>query len=337
MNPRYRRLLIPGLLTALVVVVVVAALTDSSEAAVASEATEVSRFLDPDITESSGLAVSPLDPDLVHTVNDSGSAPVVFTVRLSTGETVGRTTLDGVAWRDPEALAVGPDGTLWVADTGDNLAARDDTALYVLPEPAGGDDRVTPTVFPVSFAGGPRDVEALLVDPTGGPVHLVTKGLLGGEVFRLPADLTPGATHRAEPVGVAMPGLVTDAAFHPDGERLVVRTYGSALLYDRDFVRLGAVELPFQEQGETIAVEATGTYLVGSEGTGSALTRVPAIAPEADDARSGDAPRVGAADGATVDAPEDTDGVDPSVVIGVLAALGVILVGLLVVRGRRRP
>ena len=33
---------------------------------------------------------------------------------------------------DPEDLAVGPDGTVWLADTGDNNAVRETVALIAL-------------------------------------------------------------------------------------------------------------------------------------------------------------------------------------------------------------
>ena len=46
-------------------------------------------FTDPSINESSGLGVA---DDLVLTVNDSGSGPVVHVVDPADGDTVGRTT-----------------------------------------------------------------------------------------------------------------------------------------------------------------------------------------------------------------------------------------------------
>ncbi|MET1134301.1 MAG: hypothetical protein ABWX60_12845, partial [Aeromicrobium sp.] len=124
MNPRRRRLLIPGLLVALIVVVLVASLVDRAEAATDEP---VAVLGDARITESSGLAVSSSHEGLAYTVNDSGNAAEVFAVDLATGDVVGVTTVRAT-FRDVEALAL-RDGTLWIGDVGDNRAERDDLAL----------------------------------------------------------------------------------------------------------------------------------------------------------------------------------------------------------------
>ena len=120
MTPRFRRLLIPGLLVALLVVVLVAAISgraDGAEPGQPVDSTVVSRIDDVRITESSGLAVSTKHEDLAYTINDSGSAATVFAIRVSTGDVVGTTTVRHPTfnWLDTEALAL-RDGTLWVAD-----------------------------------------------------------------------------------------------------------------------------------------------------------------------------------------------------------------------------
>ena len=50
-------------------------------------------------------------------------------------------------WLDTEALAL-RDGTLWVADTGDNIQQRTDAALYALDEPGPGRHTVVPRRYP---------------------------------------------------------------------------------------------------------------------------------------------------------------------------------------------
>ena len=110
---------------ALLVVVLVAAITgraDGAEPGQPVDSTVVSRIDDVRIKESSGLAVSTKHQDLAYTINDSGNAATVFAIRISTGDVVGTTTVRDPNWNwlDTEALAL-RDGTLWVADTGDNL------------------------------------------------------------------------------------------------------------------------------------------------------------------------------------------------------------------------
>lgn len=281
MNPRHRRLLIPGLLTALLVVVVIASIADRSDAAEGDGAgTVVSAIDDPRITEASGLAVSRTDPDLAYVINDSGQAQELYAVQISTGTVVGVTAVTGGTWRDTEALAIDEDGTLWIADTGDNLVQRDDAALYALPEPGQGDSTAEATRYPVSFEGGPRDAEALLVQPGTGATFLISKSFDAGDVFALPDDLRAGETNLARRVAAA-PGVVTDAAFTPDGESAVLRTYGDVRVHDpADWSETRRIAVLPMQQAESLAVEPEGTtFLLGSEGEGSPLVRVPLDAP----------------------------------------------------------
>jgi hypothetical protein len=275
MNPRFRRLLIPGLLVALLVVVVVASIARRADGATA-DSTVVSRMSDPRITESSGLAVSRRHPDLAYTVNDSGHGPIIFAVRLSTGAVVGTTRAEGVRWRDTESMALTPDGTLWVGDTGDNLGVRQDVALYSMPEPGTGDHVVRPKRHPYTLPTGPEDVEGIALQPSTGRFLLMGKGLTGGRVYRLPKDLRQDQPNRAEELDWKTPVLTTDSATTPDGRYVLVRNYTVAQVHDaRTWKLLHTDELPAQAQGETIAPAPSGTsYLIGSEGADSALLRL---------------------------------------------------------------
>src|SRR4051812_595863 len=153
MNPRYRRLLIPGLLLILLVVVLISSLARRADGA-ESAPHVVSRMTDPLIRESSGLAISHAHDDLAYTINDSGNAPLVFAVQISTGRVVGTTRVGGGILRDTEAISIDRHGTLWVSDTGDNLNSRTDTALYALPEPGPGNHTVTARRYPISYPRG---------------------------------------------------------------------------------------------------------------------------------------------------------------------------------------
>lgn len=274
MSPRYRRLLIPGLLLALLVVVLVSSLAHGAERAEPGPVV-VSRITDPRVTESSGLAMSRAHPGLAYTINDSNNPPYVFAIEVSTGDVVGVTRIEGGTLRDTEAIAIAPDGTLWVADTGDNTGTREDAALYAFAEPGPGDRTVVAKRYPISYEDGPVNVEALLIDPRTGAKHLVSKGALDGKVFALPAlerDTPAVATF----VDATVPPLITDGSFTTGGSYAVLRSYTSVYVVDPSSwapVRSGA--LPRQPQGESIAMEPSGrSLLIGSEGVGSALIRV---------------------------------------------------------------
>ena len=280
MNPRYRRLLIPGLLIALLVIVLVSSLSRRADGA-ESRPEIVSTLSDPRIDESSGLVLSPDDPDLAFTINDSGSEPVVYAIDVPSGATVGTATLD-VDLIDTEALSIDSTGTLWIADTGDNDRDRTDVALYSLPSFGRGyEGTVRATRYPLEYPDGPRDVEALVVNPRTDEKLLLTKGLLGGEILALPDDLVAGTANQVTTLDPSVPGVITDAAFTTDGNHVVARDYTSAYVLDATtWQTVSSTRLPAVEQGETLAVEADGrSYLVGSEGKDSPLIRVALTTP----------------------------------------------------------
>lgn len=340
MNPRYRRLLIPGLLVVLILVVLVASLRREAHGATLAQAGThdgydvVSTITDPRITESSGLALSNRHSDLAYTIDDSGNAPVVFAIRVSTGEVVGATKVTGGTLLDTEALSIDSDGTLWIADTGDNNSTRDDAALYALPEPGEGDHSVKARRYPVAYVDGPQDVETLLINPKTNKKYLVSKGLFGGEVYPLPQGLKTDTANKLTPIGAEVPLLLTDGAFTPDARYAVLRSYVGIHVFDvRTWHQVRTEPLPYQKQGETLAMESSGdSFLIGSEGADSTLLRL-GFSIEAN-------VPVPAGPTATPTVASDTDG-SPSGglelnpwVIGV-ATVVVVAAGALAVRRRR--
>ncbi len=194
---------------------------------------------------------------------------------------------------DPEDLAVGPDGTVWLADTGDNNATRDTVALVEL-RPDG-----TTALYRLTYPDGPHDAEALLVAPDGTP-YVVTKEVLGAShVYRPAAPLVDGGTVALADVGTVTftltgtPGgpvgragqlLVTGGAVARDGSRIALRTYTDAYVWplagsDVPAALAGEpvrVALPDSPQGEAVSFTADGTaLLVASEGLPSDVTLVP--------------------------------------------------------------
>ena len=227
---------------------------------------------DPAIEESSGLVVD-AGSGLFVTVNDSGDSGRVFTVDPATGSTVGVTRWDQQP-RDVEALAPAGPGEVWVANIGDTAAERDLVSVRRVPVGTGDLDASTATSYDLTYPGGARDAETLMVDPDGRLV-IVTKGLLGGEVLRTEQPLDADRPNAMTRIGVAVP-IATDGAFFPDGRHLIVRSYGIAVVYAYPSLdEVGSFSLPDQEQGEGIAVDASGTVFVSSEGAGSEVLSVP--------------------------------------------------------------
>ncbi|MGW6741886.1 WD40 repeat domain-containing protein [Streptomyces sp. NPDC055025] len=233
---------------------------------------------DPRIIESSGLAASRLHPGVYWTHNDSDDGPYVFAVDSRTGETVATITMEGVGEpRDVEAVSIGPDGNVYVGDIGDNLnGSWDHVWIYRFPEPKRlKDTTVRATQFTVTYADGPRNAEALMVDPRTGRVYIASKNDNGGGLYEGPARLTSSGTNVFRRIGEVP--WVTDGAFSPDGTELVLRSYFSARGYVWKDGRLGedhAVHAPFQGQAESVTYTADGSALMfGSEGKESEVVR----------------------------------------------------------------
>jgi hypothetical protein len=231
-------------------------------------AEEVCRIQDPQIVESSGLVAR---DGLFATVNDSGDSGRVFVLDAATCRTVGTTSWTDDA-EDIEALAPYDDEVL-VGDIGDNLAGRESVRLLRVPV-GQGPRTVTPTTYEITYPGGARDAEALLVHPRSGRVLVASKGLMSGVLYAAPDRLSASSPNRLEPVADVL-GLVTDGAFLPDGRHLVLRSYSRAVFYTYPGLEsVGDVTLPDQQQGEGIAVDERGTVYLSSEGQRAPVLRL---------------------------------------------------------------
>jgi len=226
-------------------------------------------FADPRIDEASALVALP--DGLFATTNDSGDTGRVFVVDPS-GRTVGVTRWGSA--RDVEALALAPDGDVWVGDIGDNRSARD--TVRVAKVPVGrGDRTVAPTVYDLVYPDGAHDAETLLCDPANGRLYVASKGWLGGTLYAAPVRLSTAHPNRLQSVAPVLP-IATDGAFFPDRRHVIVRGYVSADVYTWPaMTKVASFPLPSQPQGEGIGVAADGTVYASSEGLHSAVVTVP--------------------------------------------------------------
>jgi hypothetical protein len=237
------------------------------------------RLEDPRILESSGLALSRRHEAVLWTHNDSDDGPRLYAVG-SDGRTLATLTLGGAAARDWEGLAAGRDDrgrpALFVGDIGDNNGVWPEVAVYRVAEPATLRDATVPAVrYRLRYADGPRNAEALLVDPRSNRLYVASKDESGGSLYRAPARLRSDQVNVLRRVA-RVPPVVTDGAFLPGGRGFVLRDYQGAHLYRAPGRRAGSFELPLQFQGESITATADGrSVLAGSEGPASEVWRVP--------------------------------------------------------------
>lgn len=194
----------------------------------------------------SGLAVSRSQPDLLFAHNDH-DGPEVFVLDFE-GREHARITLEDVSTTDIEDIAVGPcddETCVFLADIGDNAAARDEYAIlrFLAPMVSSGAGTLTLSVpaerLRFTYEDGSHNAESLMVAPDG-TLYIVTKLAPGSggnvaatgpsSVYRLPASITPNAVALATKVAtlsVPQSGerALSAAAAHPCGEGFLVRTY----------------------------------------------------------------------------------------------------------------
>jgi hypothetical protein len=247
---------------------------------------------------------------------------------------------------DPEDLALGGDGTIWLSDTGDNLVQRPTVALLAL-HPDG-----STAIYRLTYPDGPHDAEAILLAPDGTP-YIVTKEVLGNSgVYRPSSGLVDGATVAMAkvanlrftltgtpggPVGRAGQLMVTGGAVSPDGTQIALRTYTDAYVWPltgSDVPKALAgkpvrIALPRAPQGEAISFAADSRQLVvAGEGLPGDITVIPPAAgltpAAATAAAAGAAPAVGGHSGV------------PTITAGVIAAVVATLVVWITGKFRRR-
>ncbi|MEV6249368.1 WD40 repeat domain-containing protein [Streptomyces sp. NPDC051742] len=294
---------------------------------------------DPRITESSGLAASRAHPGIYWTHNDQ-DAPLIYGIDSRTGKTVATLTMQGVGTpRDMEAVAVGPDGDIYVGDIGDNLdGSWDHVWIYRFPEPKTlKDQKVAARQYVVKYADGARNAEALMVHPKTGRVYIASKKEDGGGLYAGPERLSSSGTNVFRRIGEVP--WVTDGAFSPDGGRLVLRGYFSAREYawkdgrlDGDGTSVGA---PFQGQAESVTYTKDGSaFMFGSEGSESKVVRVDrpdAGRPSGQPAGTPDTPGATRAPGASA-----VEGEEGDVTVGFLVLAGAFVLVFGVKRLLRR-
>jgi hypothetical protein len=305
-------------------------------AAVGAESEEVSEISDSRIKESSGLVVSAEHDDLAYTVNDAGNDPIVYAIKISTGDVVGTTLVGGGDVEDSESIAIDGDGTMWLADLGDNDEERDDTALYAFPEPGPGEHSVDAKRYPVTYDGGAVDIEAFLVHPKNGKKFLASKEKKQpGTLYSLPAKLKPSG-NQATDTGHQMPEDTSDGAFSIDGSQALIRTRESVFVYDpKSWEQVDQISVPEVEQGETIAMEPGGTsFLIGSEGENSPLIRV-AFGSEATESATPPAEQEPTAEEPAEEPAEEGVTIPVYLVVAIAAVVVLALVAIWVARRRQ--
>ena len=268
--------------------------------------TKIATLKNPDITESSGLAASRLNPNIYWTHNDSGDGPFVYAFD-ATGESRAVFRVAGAQARDWEDMAIGPgpkpgESYLYIGDIGDNPKTQQQIVVYRVSEPKltaadkASSKRNPKTTAPAEairlrYPDGKNDAETLLVHPTTGNLYVITKvGFRNASVYEAKAPLKTDQVITMNRLGeIKIPsllgGIFTGGSISPDGRRVVLCDY----LQGYEFVLSAASKnfndiwkqnasvfnLGQRDQGESITYRADGkAILATTEGKQPPLIQV---------------------------------------------------------------
>jgi len=287
------------------------AAAQTPEPVAADDAKLEALILDPDVAEISGMTRSRRHDGTFWAVNDSHNPNRIYAVSTN-GRVRAAYAVDGVPntdWEDLTAYEDDGKAYLVIADTGDNGGLRKYIELIGIEEPLAEngtfDGRVTPAWrMRIRWPDGPRDCEAVAIDPARGEVLLLSKKRVPPQLFRVPLEPTTGkGSHLAQQIAVVATipqpdrhelathpqsgryrAHVTSMALSPDGRTLVVLTYRDAYRYDRadgeswaDAVRRDpkALGMPplIQAESVTFAPDGDAVY-VTSEKLPAPLVRI---------------------------------------------------------------
>jgi hypothetical protein len=208
---------------------------------------------------------------------------VVWTVNPST---CAATSKDyGFLPIDPQDVALGSDGALWIADIGQGVGPGNQRIRLALERvTVGSSDPAVPyrVLYPTD---GKFQAEAMLLDANNKPIIIAQesgKGVLytpnlpltPNTDSKLPTlqkvgEFLPASTGTPNPLGPAGQSLVTGAARSPDGSRVTIRTASDAYEFtvgaDGDIIKAITsgtpliTPLPNEERGTSISYTADGS------------------------------------------------------------------------------
>lgn len=204
----------------------------------------VGKIRSKDIPESSGVAASRCQRDVLWTHNDSGNDNFVFAIDPA-GEVLAAYRVTDTKNRDWEDIASYKDAAgkcyVYIGEIGDNDEKNLEHTVYrieepvvpVIADPKRKDAVETGLAQRIRFRypDSAHNAETLMVHPVTGEIYIVTKRRAGpAEVYKILPDFTAAEPQTAKKVGAisvpAVPnGLLTGGDISPDGRHVILCDY----------------------------------------------------------------------------------------------------------------
>ncbi len=258
-----------------------------------------------DIKESSGLAASPCQPDVLWTHNDAGDDEYIFAIS-TVGKHLGAWKVQNARNVDWEEIAAFKDSAgkcfLLIGDIGNNEEDRSELTIYRVAEPTVSPrDLASSAKAPHStshaemlkfkYPDRPHNAETMIVHPRSGNIYVLTKSESGpSQIYKILPLFGSATAAAAKKLGeISLPsvplGLLTGGSVSPDGLRVILCDYQKAfelVLSDgaSDFDAIWrqkpfVVDLGKRKQGEAVTYSPDGTAIfASSESKNAPLIRV---------------------------------------------------------------
>lgn len=226
----------------------------------------------PVLEEISGLAFSQKHPNLIYVHTDSGGEAAVYLLD-SLGKELGVIELVGVKNRDWEDIAVGPGPGgkpyVFVAEIGDNAGIHGEICIFRFPEPnsIAGKNSVKPEVLRLTYPGGARDAETLMVDPISGDLFIVSKRDDKNSLYRVPqSEFSKGKSTLEKLHNLDFTSSVA-GDISRDGSKILIKNYFAIYYWERksgesipQALQKAPKRLPYvpEPQGEAIGFNSKG-------------------------------------------------------------------------------
>lgn len=250
-----------------------------------------------DIAESSGIAASRCQNDVLWTHNDSDEGPYIFAFK-PTGESLGTWKVQNSVNVDWEDIAAHKDKSgkcfLYIGDIGNNEQQFIEHSVYRIAEPIvkesdARSDRKNPLITEPAeivkfrYPDTKQNAETLVVQPMTGSIYVLTKRLVGPSgVYRIRPDFGKPETQKAQIIAeISVPaipnGLLTGGDVSPDGKRVILCDYsqgyefalpdGAANFDEIWLQKPEVVDLGERNQGESVCYSIDGSSIFAtSEG-----------------------------------------------------------------------
>jgi hypothetical protein len=220
----------------------------------------------PEVNESSGLAVSWRRPGVFWTHNDSGDVARIFALD-ATGKHLGECRIRDASVLDCEDIASfqwQEKSWLLLADVGDNARRRSTCGLFLFEEPEVTAGELDAVRVDFRYEDGPQDCEAIGVDVRQRRILLATKMLAPqSRIYHieLPELLSGERPLVARFLATVPVPMATALDIASDGRLAIFSTYLDGFLYVRGadeswenaFRRAPLrIPLPLRRQGESV-------------------------------------------------------------------------------------